>query len=105
MYADNGGRGIVGSETNLKQWLTNLPSLTRGESKFKVTFNWEVEKHGVPGAIIIKNNHSTKFFLKTITLEDVPGRGTIVFVANSWVYPACKYHYNRVFFANDVSLP
>jgi linoleate 9S-lipoxygenase len=104
LCADNGNRGRVGAEANLEQWLTSLPSLTTGESKFGVTFDWEVGKLGVPGAIIVKNHHSSEFFLKTITLDDVPGRGTLTFVANSWVYPQSKYRYNRVFFTNDVSL-
>ncbi|KAL6893705.1 hypothetical protein ACP4OV_007803 [Aristida adscensionis] len=102
---NNGNRGKVGAEASLEQWLTSLPSLTTGESKFGVTFDWEVEKLGVPGAIIVNNNHASEFFLKTITLDDVPGRGTLVFVANSWVYPAAKYRYSRVFFANDAYLP
>ncbi|XP_062212125.1 putative linoleate 9S-lipoxygenase 3 [Phragmites australis] len=102
---NNGNRGKVGAEANLEQWLTSIPSLTSGESKFGVTFEWEVEKLGVPGAIIVKNYHNSEFFLKTITLDDVPGRGTVTFVANSWVYPVAKYKYNRVFFANDTYLP
>jgi hypothetical protein len=101
--ADNGNRGRVGAEANLEQWLTSLPSVTTGESKFGVTFDWEVAKLGVPGAVIVKNNHTSEFFLKTITLDDVPGRGTVTFVANSWVYPVGKYRYSRVFFSNDVS--
>ena len=102
--ADNGNRGKVGAEANLEQWLTaSLPSLTTGESKFGVTFDWEVEKLGVPGAVIVKNNHAAEFFLKTVTLDDVPGSGTVTFVANSWVYPVAKYRYDRVFFSNDVS--
>ncbi|VAI36427.1 unnamed protein product [Triticum turgidum subsp. durum] len=104
---NNGGRGKVGAEANLEQWLlpTNLPFITTGENKFAVTFDWSVDKLGVPGAIIVKNNHAAEFFLKTITLDNVPGRGTVVFVANSWVYPQAKYRYNRVFFANDAYLP
>jgi linoleate 9S-lipoxygenase len=102
--ADNGNRGKVGTEASLEQWITSLPLITVGESKFNVKFDWEVEKLGVPGAIIVKNNHASEFFLKTITLDDVPGHGDVVFVANSWVYPQRNYRYNRVFFANDVSL-
>uniref|UniRef100_A0A0E0KHV4 Lipoxygenase n=1 Tax=Oryza punctata TaxID=4537 RepID=A0A0E0KHV4_ORYPU len=104
---NNGNRGKVGAEASLEQWLTSsLPSLTTGESRFGVTFDWDVEKLGVPGAIIVKNHHSNEFFLKTITLDDVPGRaGAVIFVANSWVYPADKYRYDRVFFANDAYLP
>ncbi|CAO2182073.1 unnamed protein product [Urochloa humidicola] len=102
---NNGNRGKVCAEASLEQWLTSLPSLTSTDNKFGVTFEWEVEKLGVPGAIIVKNNHASEFFLKTITLDDVPGHGTVVFVANSWIYPQYKYRYNRVFFANDTYLP
>ncbi|KAL6614019.1 hypothetical protein ACP70R_036289 [Stipagrostis hirtigluma subsp. patula] len=102
---NNGNRGKVGAEASLEQWLTTLPPLTAGENSFAVTFDWEVEKMGVPGAIIVRNNHASEFFLKTITLDNVPGRGTVVFVANSWIYPQFKYRYNRVFFANDTYLP
>ncbi|KAF8733802.1 hypothetical protein HU200_014652 [Digitaria exilis] len=104
--SNNGNRGMVGAEANLERWLTiSLPSLTTGESKFSVTFDWEVKKLGVPGAIIVKNYHAAEFLLKTITLDDVPGRGTVTFVANSWVYPVDKYRYSRVFFSNDTYLP
>ncbi|KQK13307.1 linoleate 9S-lipoxygenase 2 [Brachypodium distachyon] len=103
--SNNGNRGKVGAEASLEQWITSLPSITTGESKFGVTFDWAVEKLGVPGAIIVKNNHASEFFLKAITLDNVPGRGTVVFVANSWVYPQGMYRYNRVFFSNDTYLP
>ncbi|KAI4984752.1 hypothetical protein ZWY2020_017382 [Hordeum vulgare] len=103
--SNNGGRGKVGAEAGLEQWITTLPFITVGENKFGVTFDWAVDKLGVPGAIIVKNNHASEFFLKTITLDNVPGHGKVVFVANSWVYPQSKYRYNRVFFANDTYLP
>ncbi|KAL6278608.1 hypothetical protein ACE6H2_022209 [Prunus campanulata] len=61
------------------------------------------EETGVPGAILIKNNHHSEFFLKTITLEDVPREGRVHFVCNSWVYPAEKYTKDRVFFVNKVT--
>ncbi|TVU45534.1 hypothetical protein EJB05_05023, partial [Eragrostis curvula] len=102
---NNGNRGRVGAEASLEQWKTSLPSLATGESQFGVTFDWEVEKLGVPGAVIVKNYHSTEFLLKTIRLDNIPGHGALNFVANSWVYPAAKYRYNRVFFSNDTYLP
>ena len=95
----------MGAEAELEQWVTSLPSLTTGESKFGITFDWEMEKLGVPGAIVVNNYQSPEFLLKTVTLHDVPGRGSLSFVANSWVYPAASYTYSRVFFANDVSEP
>ncbi|KAJ6897541.1 hypothetical protein NC652_024365 [Populus alba x Populus x berolinensis] len=50
---------------------------------------------GLPGAIIIKNNHRSQLYLKTVALEDVPGHGRVLFICNSWVYPSHRYKYNR----------
>ncbi|KAM6567753.1 hypothetical protein CsatA_026881 [Cannabis sativa] len=96
--------GKVGKETHLENWVTSLPTLTPGDSVFKVTFDWD-ESIGVPEAIIFKNNHVDEFFLKTITLDDVPGQGVVRFICNSWVYSARKYNYDRVFFRNKSYLP
>ncbi|KAI4986362.1 hypothetical protein ZWY2020_018992 [Hordeum vulgare] len=104
--AGNASRGKVGEEANLEPCLVkkSLLGVSTGEQKFEVTFNWSMDL-GVPGAIIVKNNDEKEFFLKTITLDDVPGHGAVVFIANSWVYPQAKYSYNRVFFTNDTYLP
>jgi linoleate 9S-lipoxygenase len=99
--AANGERkGYVGEEERLEQWVLHLDA---GEdTTLNVTFDWDVKKQGLPGAVIVKNYHSAQFFLKTITIDDVPGHGRIVFVANSWVYNTDKYKYDRVFFTNQV---
>ncbi|KAL5566068.1 hypothetical protein UlMin_029232 [Ulmus minor] len=102
--AANGLKGKLGKAANLENWITKLTSLTAGESAFDVTFDWE-EDVGVPGAFIIRNNHPSEFYLKTLTLEDVPGEGRVVFVCNSWVYPANKNKYDRIFFRNQAILP
>ncbi|KAJ8498243.1 hypothetical protein OPV22_008795 [Ensete ventricosum] len=101
---NNGNRGVVGEEAHLEQHITSLPSLAAGETAYHVTFHCE-EENGIPGAVIVKNKLSSEFFLKTLTLEDFPGKGRIHFVCNSWVYPAGKYKYDRVFFANTTYLP
>ncbi|KAK6911552.1 Lipoxygenase, C-terminal, partial [Dillenia turbinata] len=53
----------------------------------------------------MKNLHHSEFYLKSVTLEDVPGHGRIQFVCNSWVYPAKHYNYDRIFFSNQTYLP
>ncbi|KAI9187222.1 hypothetical protein LWI28_025710 [Acer negundo] len=98
----NGLRGKVGEPAYLEDWITTITPLVAGESAFKVTFDFD-EEIGVPGAFIIKNNHHSEFYLKTLTLDDVPGQGRIHFVCNSWVYPAKHYKYDRVFFTNQAS--
>ncbi|XP_021817418.1 probable linoleate 9S-lipoxygenase 5 isoform X2 [Prunus avium] len=101
---DPGFQGKLGKPAYLEDWITTIAPLTAGESAFKVTFDWE-DEIGVPGAFLIINNHHTEFFLKTVTLEDVPGEGRVHFVCNSWVYPAEKYTKDRVFFVNKTFLP
>jgi len=68
---------------------------------FTITFEWD-ESMGFPGAIIIKNHHHSQLYLKTVTLEDIPGHGRVHFICNSWVYPTHRYKYDRVFFSNKV---
>ncbi|BBH06531.1 hypothetical protein Prudu_018212 [Prunus dulcis] len=59
--------------------------LTAGDSAFDITFDWD-EEIGVPGLFIIRNDRHSEFFLKTLTLEDVPGEGRMHFVCNTWTY-------------------
>lgn len=103
MFVGNGVQaGKLGEPAYLEEWITTNTPIAAGESKFKVTFDWD-ERIGVPGAFIIKNHHHSEFYLKTLTLEDVPGQGRVHFVCNSWVYPAKYYKTDRVFFVNKAS--
>ncbi|KAG4189169.1 hypothetical protein ERO13_A08G210200v2 [Gossypium hirsutum] len=100
---DNGGK--LGKLATLEYWnLTYTPLLAGDDSLYKVSFEWD-EEFGIPGAIILRNNHTAEFFLKTITLENVPGEGRIHFVCNSWVYPDRRYKKPRIFFSNKTYLP
>ncbi|XP_058225411.1 probable linoleate 9S-lipoxygenase 5 [Rhododendron vialii] len=101
--AVNGDPGILGKPAYL-DWDTKITQITAADETFSVNFEWE-EEVGVPGAFIIKNSHPNEFYLKTVTLEDVPGHGRIHFVCNSWVYPAENYKKDRVFFTNQTYLP
>ncbi|XVE89675.1 hypothetical protein DITRI_Ditri20bG0015000 [Diplodiscus trichospermus] len=101
---ENGGK--LGKLASLENWnLTFTPPIIAGsDTLYKVSFEWD-EELGTPGAIIIRNNHADEFFLKTITLEDVPGKGRIHFHCYSWVYPDKRYKKPRVFFSNKTYLP
>lgn len=94
-------KGKLGKPAYLEDWITTVTPLAAGESAFDCTFDWE-EDIGMPGAFLIKNFHHSEFYLKTLTLENVPGHGNIHFDCNSWVYPAEKYKSDRVFFTNQV---
>lgn len=97
----DGDRGKVGEP--LEDAISSIKPLGHyGECEVIVNFDWD-EGIGVPGAFIIRNNSHSEFYLKSLTLEDIPGQGRIHFVCNSWVYPAKYYKNNRVFFANQAS--
>ena len=100
-FVENGMRGRVGKPAYLEDWITTITPLTAGDSAFEVNFDWD-EKIGVPGAFIIRNEHRFEFYLKTLTLHNVPDHGRLHFVCNSWVYPTDKYKTDRIFFANKV---
>ncbi|KAL8171373.1 hypothetical protein V2J09_023177 [Rumex salicifolius] len=94
LYSDVGSRGKMGKIT----------SLTPKESESSVIFEWD-ESMGFPGAIRVKNHHHSQLYLKSVTLEEVPGHEKVHFVCNSWVYPTRRYKYDRIFFANKSYLP
>ncbi|CDO99039.1 unnamed protein product [Coffea canephora] len=98
------GRGKLGKAAILEKWNAKLTSVSATDVKFDVNFEWD-ESMGAPGALIVRNHHHSQFYLKTVTLDDVPGHGQLHFVCNSWVYPQHRYKYNRVFFANKTYLP
>lgn len=98
----NGLRGKLSKVAYLEKWITTVtPAFKADEAEFPVTFDWD-ESMGAPGALIIKNHHRSQFYLKTVTLEGVSEHGRVHFVCNSWVYPAHRYKYDRVFFSNKV---
>ncbi|KAG4978856.1 hypothetical protein AAZX31_13G328800 [Glycine max] len=98
------GKGKVGKDTFLEGIIVSLPTLGAGESAFNIQFEWD-ESMGIPGAFYIKNYMQVEFYLKSLTLEDVPNQGTIRFVCNSWVYNTKLYKSVRIFFANHTYVP
>lgn len=92
----------MGEAAYLEDWITTRTPLTTGEVSFKVTFDWDEEEMGIPGAFFIRNDHHSEFYLKSLTLHHVPGHGRIYFLCNSWVYPSHNYKKDRIFFVNQV---
>ncbi|OIW08988.1 hypothetical protein TanjilG_05964 [Lupinus angustifolius] len=102
---DENGNGKVGKDTFLEGIIASLPTLGAGESAFSIHFEWD-NSMGIPGAFYIKNYMQVEFYLKSLTLEDVPNHGTIHFVCNSWVYNSKLYNKReRIFFANKTYVP
>ncbi|XP_078168945.1 putative linoleate 9S-lipoxygenase 4 isoform X1 [Carex rostrata] len=97
-------KGKVGKEAYLEECVTTMTTVATGESKYTIHFEWD-ESQGIPGAVIVKNNHESEFLLKTLTLEGMPGKGKLHFVCNSWIYPQSHYTYDRIFFTNETYLP
>ncbi|XP_019230722.1 PREDICTED: probable linoleate 9S-lipoxygenase 5 [Nicotiana attenuata] len=97
-------RGKPGKPAFLENWEAKFTPLTATDTTFGVTFEWE-EEAGIPGAFLIKNFHQKEFYLKTLTLDDVPGHGRVCFICNSWIYPSEYYKKDRIFFSNQTYLP
>ncbi|XP_009790810.1 probable linoleate 9S-lipoxygenase 5 [Nicotiana sylvestris] len=97
-------RGKPGKPAFLENWEAKFTPLTATDATFRVTFEWE-EEAGVPGAFLIKNFHQKEFYLKKLTLDDVPGHGRVCFICNSWIYPSEYYKKDRIFFSNQTYLP
>ena len=104
--ADPGnGLGKLGKPAYLESWLTTLPGVTAGaQNEFRVHFDYD-DEIAVPGALLVKNNHRSEFFLVNVTLSDIPNHGDVHFVCNSWVYPTSNNQGHRIFFANKTYLP
>ncbi|XAR54659.1 Linoleate 9S-lipoxygenase [Bertholletia excelsa] len=99
-------KGKVTKPARLQRWLIKIASIVAAkEVKFSVTFDWDVEDMGIPGALLIRNRHFSQFYLNSVTLHDVPGQGEVYFICNSWVYPAKRYPEDRIFFTNRTYLP
>ncbi|GAA0165707.1 oxygenase [Lithospermum erythrorhizon] len=96
-------QGKRGSPAYLEDWITTN-KIVAGESTFDITFDYD-EELGFPGAFSIQNSHHSEFFLKTLTLDDVPGHGPVHFECDSWVYNSHKYKTDRIFFSNQAYLP
>ncbi|KAK2968016.1 hypothetical protein RJ640_001710, partial [Escallonia rubra] len=90
-------RGKLGKPAQLEDWNSENTPLKSEDSTFSVTFDRD-EEIGVPGAFLIKNYDYDEFYLKTLTLEAVPGHGRLHFICNSWTYlpsrtpPALQYY-------------
>ncbi|KAF3653017.1 putative linoleate 9S-lipoxygenase 5 [Capsicum annuum] len=97
-------RGKLGKPAYLENWATSITPLSASDATFGVTFEWDLAC-GIPGAFIIKNFHQKEFYLKTLTLDDVPGHGRVHFICNSWIYPDKYYRRDRIFFSNETYLP
>ncbi|KAF7845018.1 putative linoleate 9S-lipoxygenase 5 [Senna tora] len=94
--------GQIGKAVDVEENISMVECWTAGKASYKVEFEWDIEKMGIPEAFLIKNEHKKQFFLVSLTLEDVPNQGDIHFPCNSWVFPAHRYIKDRVFFANKV---
>ncbi|KAE8703054.1 polyphenol oxidase [Hibiscus syriacus] len=66
----------------LGNWVGTLTPITAKDATYSVTFDWDAETMGVPGAFIIRNYHHSEFYLKNLTLYDYPGHACIHFYCN-----------------------
>ena len=102
LFSDSKGKaGKVGKRAYLEKLVNDTIDLADDESAYRVYFDWD-DEISVPGAILIRNEHNTEFFLKSINLKDIPDHGNVHFLCSSWVYPLKYYEKDRIFFSNKV---
>ena len=96
--------GKRSSPAYLENWPTG-PARFLADKETQYLIRFKVEKDfGIPGAILVENNHSYEFLLKEIKLELQNGSQSITFTCNSWVYKPTIAGDRRIFFSNKVSL-
>ncbi|XP_077227677.1 putative linoleate 9S-lipoxygenase 4 [Tasmannia lanceolata] len=99
---NNTGRGKLSEKSNLKDGKSSKENGIRFTT-YHVTFHVDPE-FGIPGVLIVKNQHNHEFFLHSATLE-ISGNRNIHFDCHSWVYPISKTEIDRIFFSHTSYLP
>lgn len=96
------GEASLSSEVSIEGWVTIFEPLTAGNLSFNLEFAVP-NTFGVPGAIIVRNNHPNEFLLVSFALE-LPDKSTAHYITNSWVYNT-QNSGPRIFFRNKAYLP
>lgn len=96
------GKAEMSKEVPIEKWVATLETLAAQNLRYAIQF--VVPKNfGIPGAIIVKNNHHNEFLLVAFVL-DLPDKAAAHFITNSWVYNTSKTG-GRIFFRNKAYLP
>jgi len=96
------GKGMVSSEVNIEGWVTIFDPLTAENISFNLEF--AVPKaFGVPGAIVVRNNHPNEFLLLSFELE-LHDKSKHQYYTNSWIYNTEHEATGRIFFHNKVGI-
>jgi len=99
VFVADTGKALVSNDTPIEKWVATLETLAAQDLKYSI--NFVVPKNfGVPGAIIVKNQHPNEFLLISFSL-DIPDNGEAHYITNSWVYNTSKSE-GRIFFRNKV---
>jgi lipoxygenase len=96
------GEASLSSEVSIEGWVTIFEPLTAGNLSFDLEFAVP-NTFGVPGAIIVRNNHPNEFLLVSFALE-LPDKSMAHYITNSWVYNT-QNSGPRIFFRNKAYLP
>ncbi|KAG0628128.1 hypothetical protein M758_1G003100 [Ceratodon purpureus] len=93
---------LMSNPTIIEGWVTKLDTIASQNYSFKMEFSVPREM-GVPGAILVRNDHPNEFLLVSFSLTLDDSR-EIHYMTNSWVYNTSKTG-ARIFFQNKAYLP
>jgi hypothetical protein len=94
------GEGKLSDATVIPKWVAT-PEPALAAQNLEYTMNFVVAKDfGVPGAIIVRNEHPNEFLLVSFCLT-LPDDSAAYYVTNSWVYNTNATE-GRIFFRNKV---
>jgi hypothetical protein len=89
----------VSRAQNIDGWVTTLDTLASQNYSYKIEFA-VTKDFGVPGAVIVRNDHPNEFLLVSFSLT-LPDNTEVHYMTNSWVYNTSNTD-PRIFFQNKV---
>eukprot|EP00250_Pteridium_aquilinum_P012975 c21058_g1_i1 orf=1107-2765(-) len=98
------GEGKRSEKAYLEDWFQTGSTL-RADTGTSYKVHFKVDKEfGVPGSILVENQHSNPFFLRSMTFTSTTSK-RIKFPCNSWIYNPTLSNGARIFFCDQCYLP
>jgi hypothetical protein len=95
------GKALVSKDTAIERWVAADDKFAAQYLSFPMEFV-VAKTFGVPGAIVVKNQHPNEFLLVSFSIDMPDSDEALYYLTNSWVYNTNNTD-GRVFFLNKVT--